>query len=172
MNSHMTADYAGEQMIASQIVRALGQPFILVPIGILATMHLKAHENASASTVLNVMRNLGGAFGIALVATLSDNLARVHLAHIKETLPAVSAQAYQYINDTSLLLQSAGSDAVSANSQAYALLAQNMSQQAYIQAYNDVFFIMACFLSIAVVAVLSIRKPAASNAADAPNEMH
>ncbi|WP_282110780.1 DHA2 family efflux MFS transporter permease subunit [Shewanella algicola] len=172
MNSHMTADYAGDQMIASQIVRALGQPFILVPIGILATMHLKAHENASASTVLNVMRNLGGAFGIALVATLSDNLARVHLAHIKETLPAVSAQAYQYINDTSLLLQSAGSDAVSANTQAYALLAQNMSQQAYIQAYNDVFFIMACFLSIAVVAVLSIRKPAASNTADAPNEMH
>ena len=165
-------DYAGDQMIASQIVRALGQPFILVPIGILATMHLQAHENASASTVLNVMRNLGGAFGIALVATLTDNLARVHLAHIKETLPAVSAQAYNYIQHTSSILQIAGSDAVSANSQAYALLAKNMSQQAYIQAYNDVFLIMACFLLIAVVAVLLIRKPVAKSDSDQPNEMH
>lgn len=172
MNSHMTMDYAGDQMIASQIVRALGQPFILVPIGILATMHLQAHENASASTVLNVMRNLGGAFGIALVATLTDNLARVHLAHIKETLPAVSAQAYNYIQHTSSILQIAGSDAVSANSQAYALLAKNMSQQAYIQAYNDVFLIMACFLLIAVVAVLLIRKPVAKSDSDQPNEMH
>ncbi|MCL1113413.1 DHA2 family efflux MFS transporter permease subunit [Shewanella basaltis] len=172
MNSHMTADYAGTQMIASQVVRALGQPFILVPIGILATMHLQAHENPSASTVLNVMRNLGGAFGIALVATLSDNLARVHLAHIKETLPAVSAQAYQHINDTSLLLQSAGSDAVSAGNQAYALLAKSMTQQAYIQAYNDVFFIMSCLLFIAVIAVLLIRKPAEKSGSDQPNEMH
>ncbi|GGP92376.1 DHA2 family efflux MFS transporter permease subunit [Shewanella ulleungensis] len=172
MNSHMTIDYAGDQMITAQIVRALGQPFILVPIGILATMHLHAHENASASTVLNVMRNLGGAFGIALVATLSDNLSRMHLAHIKETLPAVSAQAYQYINDTSLLLQSAGSDSVSAGNQAYALLAKSMTQQAYVQAYNDVFFIMSCLLFIAVIAVLLIRKPAAKSGSEQPNEMH
>jgi DHA2 family multidrug resistance protein len=106
------------------------------------------------------------------VATLTDNLARVHLAHIKETLPAVSAQAYNYIQHTSSILQIAGSDAVSANSQAYALLAKNMSQQAYIQAYNDVFLIMACFLLIAVVAVLLIRKPVAKSDSDQPNEMH
>ncbi len=166
----MTIDYAGDQMIASQIVRAIGQSFILVPISILATMHLQAHENASASTVLNVMRNLGGAFGIALVATLTDNLARVHLAHIKETLPAVSAQAYNYIAHTSSILQTAGSDVVSANS--YALLAKNMSQQAYIQAYNDVFFIMACFLFIAVLAVLFIRKPPEKSQSDEPSEVH
>ncbi|MBW8182935.1 DHA2 family efflux MFS transporter permease subunit [Shewanella nanhaiensis] len=159
MNSHMTADYAGDQMIASQIVRALGQPFILVPIGIIATMHIKPHENASASTVLNVMRNLGGAFGIALVSTLTDTLSRGHLAHIKETLTAVNPMANEYLNQTTSILMQAGSDPVTASSQAAAMLGKTMTEQAYIQAYNDVFFIISALLLIAVVAVLSIRRP-------------
>lgn len=167
MNSQMTADYAGPQMIASQVVRALGQPFILVPIGMLATMHLKPHENASASTVLNVMRNLGGAFGIALVATLSDTLARGHLAHIKESLPAVSTQAQDYLAQSASMLQAGGSDPYTAAAQAKALLGKTMSQQAYIQAYNDVFYIMGALLLIAVFAVLLIRKPTGPVAHDA-----
>jgi DHA2 family multidrug resistance protein len=47
-----------------------------------------------------------------------------------------------------------------------------MSQQAYIQAYNDVFFIMACFLFIAVLAVLFIRKPPEKIQSDEPSEVH
>ncbi|NRD75605.1 DHA2 family efflux MFS transporter permease subunit [Shewanella sp. VB17] len=159
MNSHMTIDFAGDQMIASQVVRAIGQPFIIVPIGIIATMHIKPHENASASTVLNVMRNLGGAFGIALVSTLTDTLSRGHLAHMKETLPAVSSMANEYLMQTTHVFIQAGSDPIAATSQANSLLEQTMTQQAYIQAYNDVFFIISILLLIAVACVLSIRKP-------------
>jgi DHA2 family multidrug resistance protein len=130
-------------------------------------MHLKPHENASASTVLNVMRNLGGAFGIALVATLSDTLARGHLAHIKESLPAVSTQAQDYLAQSASMLQAGGSDPYTAAAQAKALLGKTMSQQAYIQAYNDVFFIMGALLLIAVFAVLLIRKPTGPVAHDA-----
>ncbi|MGL5361147.1 MAG: DHA2 family efflux MFS transporter permease subunit, partial [Shewanella sp.] len=164
LNSHMSADYAGEQMIASQIVRALGQPFILVPIGMLATMHIPPHDNASASTVLNVMRNLGGAFGIALVATLTDTLSRGHLAHIKESVPAVSASAQTYLHHSASMLQQGGSDPYIAAAQAKMLLGKTMLQQAYIQAYNDVFLLMGSLLLIAVFAVLFIRKkPLQSN---------
>ncbi|CAM4083582.1 DHA2 family efflux MFS transporter permease subunit [Shewanella aquimarina] len=159
MNSHMTLDFAGDQMIAAQIVRALGQPFILVPIGIIATMHISAQQTPSASTVLNVIRNLGGAFGIALVATLIDNQSRTHLAEMKQTVAAVSGQAYQYLQQTSQLFVQAGSDPVTAQAQAKAMLVKTMTQQAYIQAYNDVFLSISVLLMLAVVAVLMIRKP-------------
>ncbi len=164
MNCHMTVDFAGPQLIASMVVRAIGQPFIMVPIGMLATAHISKAENASASTVLNVIRNLGGAVGIALVATLTDNLTRSHLAHIKETLPAVSTMANQYLSQSASMLELAGSDPVTASQQASALLGKTMTQQASIQAYNDVFFIMSALLMVAVVSVLSIRKPAANTA--------
>ncbi|MCG9738501.1 DHA2 family efflux MFS transporter permease subunit [Shewanella insulae] len=159
MNSHMTLDFAGEQMILAQVVRALGQPFILVPIGIIATMHISAQQTPSASTVLNVIRNLGGAFGIALVATLIDNQSRTHLADMKQTVTAVSGQAYQYLQQTTQLFVQGGSDPVTAQAQAKAMLAKTMTQQAYVQAYNDVFLIISVLLMLAVVAVLIIRKP-------------
>ncbi|WOT05489.1 DHA2 family efflux MFS transporter permease subunit [Shewanella youngdeokensis] len=160
MNCHMTADFAGPQLIASMVVRAIGQPFIIVPIGIIATMHLRQTDNDSASTVLNVTRNLGGAVGIALVATLTDNLSRSHLAHIKESVPAVSSIANEYLITTANMLQAAGSDPVTASLQASTLLAQTMAQQASIQAYNDVFYILSCLAVTALIAVLFIRKSA------------
>lgn len=162
MNSHMTLDFAGDQMVISQIVRALGQPFILVPIGIIATLHIRQSENASASTVLNVIRNLGGACGIALVSTLVDNQSRIHLADMKQTIPAVSANAYEYLNNSAQLFAQAGSDPVTAKAQASAMLGKTMIQQAYIQAYNDVFLMISGLLLIAVFAVLAIRKPVQS----------
>ncbi|QSX30426.1 DHA2 family efflux MFS transporter permease subunit [Shewanella cyperi] len=158
LNSHMSLDFAGDQMVLSQVVRALGQPFILVPIGMIATMHLKPVDTPSASTLLNVIRNLGGAFGIALVATVADTRARMHLAHIRESLPAVSAQAQEYLNNQSQSLFAGGNNWVSADAMAQSLLGQTMSREAYIQAYNDVFFLMGALLLLAVIAVLMIRK--------------
>lgn len=157
-NSHMDADFGGDQMILSMLIRAISQPFMVVPLSILATRHIKAEENDSASTVLNVIRNLGGAFGIALVATLIDNLTRMHLSLMKETVPAVSVQAANYLQQTTFMLQAAGSNGVTASEQAKLLLLQTMQQQAAIQAYNDMFFILTGLVLCAVVLVLSIRK--------------
>ncbi|MCE9679912.1 DHA2 family efflux MFS transporter permease subunit [Shewanella sp. AS1] len=159
LNSQMTLDFAGDQMVLAQIVRALGQPFVIVPIGIVATMHLHKSENASASTVLNVIRNLGGACGIALVSTLIDVQYRTHFADMKQTVSAVSSQAYEYLNQTTQMLIQGGSDPITAKAQANALLAKTMMQQAYIQAYNDVFLIISGLLLIAVLSVVLIRKP-------------
>lgn len=102
---------------------------------------------------------LGGAFGIALVATLIDNQSRTHLAEMKQTVTAVSSQAYQYLQQSSQLFVQAGSDPITAQAQAKAMLAKTMTQQAYVQAYNDVFLIISVLLMLAVVAVLLIRKP-------------
>ena len=45
----------------------------MVPISLVATASLSHDEIPSSSTLLNVLRNLGGAFGIAIIATLLDN---------------------------------------------------------------------------------------------------
>ena len=55
------------------------------------------------------------------------------------------------------MLQAGGSDPIRGRAQAKALLGKTMSQQAYIQAYNDVFYIMGALLLIAVFAVLLIE---------------
>ena len=86
MNMNMSADYAGPQLIQSLIVRALGQPFIMVPLSLVATASLTPEEIPSSSTLLNVLRNLGGALGTALLTQLVSQRERFHSVRVGESL--------------------------------------------------------------------------------------
>ena len=78
----------------------------MVPLSLVAMKNIAKHETPDASTLTNVMRNLGGAFSIAVIATLLDNKTREHLAHIKESLPTVSQLGWQTLPATTELLYS------------------------------------------------------------------
>ncbi|MFX4454792.1 hypothetical protein ABTA67_20165, partial [Acinetobacter baumannii] len=78
----MSHDYAGEQLIVSMLVRALGQPFIMVPLSGLATAGIEKSQTGSASALFNMMRNLGGSVGIALASTLLTQREQFHSERI------------------------------------------------------------------------------------------
>ncbi|MBP8188491.1 MAG: MFS transporter, partial [Aeromonas sp.] len=166
MNMNMSADYAGPQLIQSLIVRALGQPFIMVPLSLVATASLTPEEIPSSSTLLNVLRNLGGAFGIAIIATLIDNDTRIHASQIGSTLAATSIEGQSYLLQLAQTMMAQGSDPALAQQQAQAMLSNTINREAAIMAYNQVFYVMGIFLLIASALMLLLRQPA-PRAADA-----
>ena len=72
MNIYMTNDYATDQLFWPNIVRALGQALVMAPLSAVATSGIEAENAGSASGLFNMMRNLGGAVGIATAADLPD----------------------------------------------------------------------------------------------------
>ena len=72
MNVHMTADYATDQLFWPNIVRAIGQALVFTPLSAVATAGIEEENAGSASGLFNMMRNLGGAVGIAAAADLPD----------------------------------------------------------------------------------------------------
>jgi len=166
MNVNMSADYAGPQLIQSLIVRALGQPFIMVPLSLVATASLAPEEIPSSSTLLNVLRNLGGAFGIAIIATLIDNDTRIHASQIGSTLAATSIEGQSYLLQLAQTMMAQGSDPALAQQQARAMLSNTINREAAIMAYNQVFYVMGIFLLIASAMMLLLRQPV-PRAADA-----
>ena len=65
MNIHMTSDTAAPQLLWPNVVRALGQALCFAPLSAVATAGIEGENAGSASALFNVMRNLGGAMGIA-----------------------------------------------------------------------------------------------------------
>ncbi|KGY12011.1 DSBA oxidoreductase [Vibrio tubiashii] len=157
VNTHMTVDFGGQQLILSMVLRAIGSPFIMVPLSLVAMKNIAKHETPDASTLTNVMRNLGGAFSIAVIATLLDNKTREHLAHIKESLPTVSQLGWQTLQQQQSFFIQAGSDSATALQQAQASLVATMQRDAAIMAYNDVFLMMTGFLAVAAMLILTMR---------------
>jgi DHA2 family multidrug resistance protein len=78
MNTQMSHDYAGDQFAISNVVRALGQPFTIVPLSSLATVMLQPGDAGDGSALFNIFRNLGGSVGTALLDTMITRREQLH----------------------------------------------------------------------------------------------
>jgi len=145
----LNPDFAGDQFHPIQIIRALGQPLIMVTVSLIATAYIQPQDAGSASSLFNILRNLGGAIGIALLATLLDSRAKIYFDYLRESVvPSNPAVAERLAS----LTQQLGSEQA-----ALGKLSEITHQQAMIMAYNDAFHFVGIALAISMVAVLLTR---------------
>src|ERR1700754_2990238 len=78
MNTAMSPDYAGDQLWIPNIVRAIGQAMVLTPLSSVTTGDLAPQDAAAASGISNMLRNLGGAIGTAVLATVITKREQFH----------------------------------------------------------------------------------------------
>lgn len=108
----------------------------------------------------------GGAFGIAIIATMLDNDTRTHMLQIGSTPPASSIEGQTYLLQLAHSMMAQGSGPELAEQQARAMLSNTINREAAIMAYNQVFYIMGIFLLVASGSML-LLKLARPRAADA-----
>ena len=77
-NSQLSLDFGGEQLTHTLLIRAIGQPLVMVTSSLICMAYLMPKDVGSGSSLYNVLRNLGGAVGIALLATLIDNRTKTY----------------------------------------------------------------------------------------------
>lgn len=158
VNTSMDLNYAGDQLIFSMILRAVGNPFVLVPLSLVALKGVKHEQISEVSTLTNVARTLGGATCIAMISTILQNKTLEHFNRIKSTLSNVNTDAWYYIQQKTAMIMQSGSDLNMATLQAKLSLLNMMQRDATIMAYNDVFFILMVFLGIAAFLMLFVEK--------------
>ena len=78
MNTAMSPDYAGDQLWIPNIVRAIGQAMVLTPLTSVMTGGIAPQDAAAASGISNMLRNLGGAIGTAVLATVVTKREQFH----------------------------------------------------------------------------------------------
>ncbi len=158
MNSKLTIDSGIDQLRWSQLVRAMGQPLIMVPLSSVATAGLPPSQAGSASGLFNMMRNLGGSFGIAAVATLLTQREQFHSNRLGESVSPFNSATQAAINQSTQYFISRGADLATAQNKAIATIANRVRQQAYIQAFNDCFYFIGFALLVSGIAVLFFKK--------------
>ncbi|MGA7934796.1 MAG: MFS transporter, partial [Kovacikia sp.] len=167
MNSSLTNQSAIDQVKWAQLVRAMGQPLIMVPISTIATAGLPPAQAGSASGLFNMMRNLGGSIGIATLATLLTWRENLHSNRLGEAVSVYNSTTQERLNQMTQYFLSQGSDVATAQKQAIAAIDQVVRREAYILAYNDCFYFIACALLLSGVAILFLKKAKATGGAAA-----
>jgi hypothetical protein len=167
MNGYMSHDTALDQLRVPQLIRALGQPFIIVPLSSLATGNLGPAQQPQASAIFNMMRNLGGSIGIAILSTFTTIREQFHFSIIAKNVTMNSLTAQQQIAE---LARSsvARSGPLLARVQALASLRDTVRREAFVMAYSDCFFAMGVIMAIGIVALLIVPKPKSAGEAARP----
>lgn len=159
LNSYMSFDYGKDQLIFANVVRALGQPFTIVPITGLALATIAPKDAGEGSALFNMFRNLGGSVGIALLSTIVTRREQFHDTRIGERITAYDLALQDRITTGQAQFIAQGFDAQSAMSKAYGSLKAVISREANIMAFNDAFQIVGYSLILGAVVVWFCKKP-------------
>lgn len=150
---------AYDQLRWPQLVRALGQPLVVIPITIVATAGIAGRDAASASSLFNMARDLGGSVGVAVLATVLTGREHLHSARIGESVTPYDPNVQSRLVELTQGFLAKGADLWSAHTQALGALDGLIRREAFVMAFNDCFFIIAATLLACAMAVLFLEKP-------------
>ncbi|WP_013323361.1 DHA2 family efflux MFS transporter permease subunit [Gloeothece verrucosa] len=167
MNSTMTHDTGIDELRWSQLVRAMGQPLIIVPLSSIATANIEPEQAGSASGLFNMMRNLGGSMGIAFLATILTRREQFHSNRLVDSVSVYDPQTRARIDQLTQYFVSKGSDLATAGQQALASIDNAVRREAYVMAFNDCFYFMGITLLLSGIAIFFLKKSKGGGAAGA-----
>jgi MFS transporter, DHA2 family, multidrug resistance protein len=166
MNAYLDPDYARPQFVFANIVRSLGQPLFLIPLLSMATSDIPRSEAGSASALFNMMRNMGGSVGIALLSTLVTNREHLHSVRLGSHVTPDAPYVQQRLDYATSLFLAKGLDPATAARSALQLLGSAVQKQAYLMAYSDAFYVIGAVLGGCLVLLFFIPKPQHLGAAE------
>jgi DHA2 family multidrug resistance protein len=159
--SYVTVDWDFWELLWPQVFRGVGLMLSMVPINNLALGTMPPQKIKNASGLFNLMRNLGGAVGLALINTLLDKRMDLHLEMLRESVTWGRQVATDTLASMTAALAARGSDAELAATRQLAMIVR---RQAEVMAISDVFLALTIvFLGCVGLAAL-MRRPAAAGA--------
>jgi MFS transporter, DHA2 family, multidrug resistance protein len=159
MNTALDSNVAGPQFFWPNIVRALGQAIIFTPLSAIATAGLEREHAGSASALFNMMRNLGGAIGIAVLQTVLTKREQFHSNVLTSGISPFQEAVRQRIDGLVHYFLSHGiTDAARAHHEAIVTIGRIVRHQAFLMAYGDSSLLLGVAMAAAAAAVLMLRK--------------
>jgi DHA2 family multidrug resistance protein len=143
-----------------QIFRGVGLMFAIIPINNIALGTLPPDRIKNASGLYNLMRNLGGAVGLAAIYTFLNDRTDLHLARLHEALSSSYRPALERLDN--LAAHFSGSDA---KAMALKQLFMMTHREGVVMAFSDVFLALTVLFAALGLATIVMKRPSAAPAA-------
>ncbi len=158
---HMSSIYLGidfKTAMMYRIFQSLGLAFLFVPINTLCYVGVPQEQNNQISSMINLMRNLGGSFGISFVTTMLARRMQVHQTNLAAHT-SNSNHMQNLLHGMSSVYALRYGSGPGATQRAYASVYGMMQQQAAVLSYKDVVMAMAILTVLVMPLVLLAQKP-------------
>ena len=151
------------------IIQGSAMGLLFVPLTTITNDSIPKEQMGNATSLFNLMRNIGASIGIASVTTLVARHQQVHLNTLGAHVNPYDAQARSMIEAMKRSLMAAGADPITATQQAYASIFGMVQRQATMMAFNDAFRTLMILFLLMLPLILIMKKPRAQGG---PVAMH
>jgi len=152
-----------------QILQGAGMALLFVPLTTVSMATIAPQRMGYATSLFNLMRNIGGGIGIAITGTMLARQRQANGALLGEHVTAFDPTSAGVLAQLKAGFMAAGADAVSATSQAYGALYGMIQRQAAMVAFVSVFRLLGLLFLVMIPLVLIMRRPKGSTGPAAPH---
>lgn len=143
-----------------QFIQGVGLGLLFVPLTTITVDRIRPESMGAATSLFNLMRNIGGSVGIATIETMLSRLRQTHSSVLVQHVDPYSPAAQIMFQNLRSAFIARGADAVTATERAYAALYGMVQKQAAMLSFIDGFKMVAVVFIILVPFVFIMKKPA------------
>jgi DHA2 family multidrug resistance protein len=142
-----------------QFFQGLSMGLIFVPLTTVTMSLIKREEMGNATSLFNLMRNMGGSVGIAAIATMLSRDTQKWYNVLGAHVSGFDTHVRSLLEQTRAAFMARGLDFTTATQAAYGALAGMVNQQAVMVAFVQLFRILALVFAVVVPLVFLMRRP-------------
>ncbi len=143
-------------LLIPTIIFGFGMGMLNTPITATAMNVVRREQISQVSTVLSVIMQIGGAFGVALLGTAMYDRAAFHQAVFAENVTPYSHAAQSALENMQHASEGLGASASQASGQAQVYFGTMLSQHATIAGYQDTFILTGLITLLALIPALGL----------------
>jgi DHA2 family multidrug resistance protein len=141
-----------------RVVMGFGIGLFFVPLAASTFVGISKEETGNASGIFNLLRNLGGSFGVAVGTTVLAGRAQVHQNFLVENVTPYNLTFQSYYEQTQRWLANHYPSASSGHGPLAAVY-QEVLRQANMLAFNDSFWLLSWLTALLLPLTLLMKKP-------------
>ena len=160
INSGLSLFTENSRIMLALYLRGLGMGLAFTPLGKLAIGDVPVDKMAQASGLFNLIRRVGGSFGISIIGAVYIQRVSYHLSVFGGAINRNSPLFLSTLGSLqSFAVRSAGSSFAEASLQARALVARHVGAQAFVRSIDDCFLFAAILTILGALPILLLKTP-------------
>ena len=150
-----------------QLIQGVGMSLLFVPLTTVAMDPIPREEMGNATSLFNLMRNIGGSIGIAATGTMLARNTQATTSMLGSNVTAYDPATQTMFAQMRAAFMAAGNDMATATDRAYAAMFGMVQKQASMVSFVGLFQLLGFLFIAAIPLVLLMKRPRGRAAAPA-----
>jgi DHA2 family multidrug resistance protein len=141
-----------------RVIMGFGIGFLFVPLTTVTMSGVSKEQMGNATAIFNLLRNLGGSFGVAFVTTLLARREQFHQFRLAEHLTPMGRDLQTAVSQIQQFFQFQGATSPVPGQGVVGVIYKNLLRQAAMLSFNDCFFVLSIMIMLVLPFVLLMKR--------------